>query len=65
MLAAPYEDMMKILEECAKEKGISPKLIKKIYDLERDQSHLSYRNNEIKLRQDIIESMKEEQNENT
>lgn len=58
-MTVPYLDMIKILEDCAKEKGVPIKLIKKIYDMERDEAHLSSRNNEIKLRQDIIDSMKE------
>lgn len=58
-MTAPYEDMVKILQKCAEEQGIPKKLIKEIYDMERDQSHLSYRNNEIDLRTRIIGTMKE------
>ena len=49
--------MIKILQECAKEKDISPELIKKIYDLERDEVHLNVRNNEIDIRRNVMESL--------
>ena len=51
--------MIKILGDCAKEKNIQLDLIKKIYDLERDEVHLSSRNNEGKLRREIVDSFKE------
>jgi len=58
-LTVPYEHMIKILGDCAKEKNIPSELVKKIYDLERDEVHLSSRNNEIELRRQIIDSLKE------
>ena len=58
-MSVRYENMIKILKKCAEEKDISSELIKKIYDLEKDTVHQNYRDNETKLRIDILKSMKE------
>jgi hypothetical protein len=50
----PYEQLIKILEECAEKEGIPKKLVKEIYDLEKAQTHLTNRGNEIALRQKIL-----------
>ena len=60
-MSAPYDDMIKILGKCASEKEVSPELIKQIYDLERGQIHLSHRENEVELRQKILEFMQKKE----
>ena len=60
-MSAPYEDMIEILSKCASEKGVSKKLVKQIYDLERGQIHLSHRELEVEIRMIILEFMPKEE----
>ena len=62
-MSAPYEDMIEILSKCASEKGVSKKLVKQIYDLERGQIHLTHRDLEGDLRKKILEFMPKEEKE--
>lgn len=54
-----YDKLIKILQECAKEKGISEKLVKEIYDLEKGQTHLPSRTNESDLRKLLLDQVKD------
>jgi hypothetical protein len=56
-LSAPYQHIIDLLGECAKEKDIPLELIKKIYDLEKSTAHQNSRDNETALRIDIIKSL--------
>ena len=53
-----YNEIIKILQECAKEEGISEELVKEIYDLERGQTHLSSRANESDVREKLLVQVK-------
>lgn len=59
-MSAPYDKIIEILTESAKEKNIPAELIKKIYDLERGETHLIRRDNEISLRREITEFFNKE-----
>lgn len=59
-MSAPYDKMIEILTECAKEKNIPAELIKKIYDLERGQTHLIHRDNELSFLREITEFFNKE-----
>ena len=52
-----YTVMIEILEGVAKEKGIPDGLLKKIYDMERRQVHLSSRDNIDELRRILFENL--------
>tara|TARA_B100001123_G_C14651951_1_gene765998 strand:+ start:72 stop:299 length:228 start_codon:yes stop_codon:yes gene_type:complete len=54
-----YNEIIKILQECAKEEGISEELVKEIYDLERGQTHLPSRTNESDLREKLLDQVKD------
>ena len=63
ILSAPYDDIIKILEDIADEKGVQALckpnlkpsgLVKEIYDLERGQTHLNARSNEVELRKILL-----------
>lgn len=51
--------MIKILTDCANEKGVLPELVKQIYDIERGEVHQNIRMNEVVLRDAISKSFKE------
>ena len=53
-----YDAIIKILQDCAKENGISKKLVKKIYDLEAGQTHLAARTNEDDLRRALLDEVR-------
>ena len=54
MLDNPYDSIIKILENRANEIDISKEMIKEIYDMERGQTHLNSRGNEVELRQKLL-----------
>ena len=58
-----YDAIIKILQDCAKENGISEKLVKKIYDLERGQTHLPVRANESDLRRALLDEVRDKKSE--
>jgi hypothetical protein len=58
-LSAPYQHIIDLLGECAKEKDIPLELVKKIYDLEKSTVHQNSRDNETSLRIDILKSLKD------
>ncbi len=58
-----YDAIIKILQDCAKENGISKKLVKKIYDLEAGQTHLAARTNEDDLRRALLDEVKRKKSE--
>ena len=58
-----YDAIIKILQDCAKENGVSKKLVKKIYDLERGQTHLASRTNESDLRKILLDEIKKKKPE--
>ena len=58
-----YDAIIKILQDCAKENGISKKLVKKIYDLEAGQTHLPSRTNEDDLRRALLDEVKGKKSE--
>jgi len=58
-----YDAIIKILQDCAKENGVSKKLVKKIYDLERGQTHLAARTNESDLRGALLDEVKSKKSE--
>ena len=60
-MSAPYDNMIEILGKCASEKGISAESVKRIYDLERGQIHLSHRDLEVEIRMIILEFMPKEE----
>ena len=57
LLVDRYNEIIKILEGVAKEKGIPDGLLKKIYDMERRQVHLSSRDNIDELRRILFENL--------
>ena len=58
-----YDAIIKILQDCAKENGISKKLVKKIYDLEAGQTHLPSRTNEDDLRRALLDEVRGKKSE--
>ena len=58
-----YNKIIEILQECAKEEGISEELVKEIYDLERGQTHLPSRANESDLREKLLDQVKDSDGE--
>ena len=58
-----YDAIIKILQDCAKENGISKKLVKKIYDLEAGQTHLPSRTNEDDLRRALLDEVRDKKSE--
>ena len=58
-----YDAIIKILQDCAKENGISKKLVKKIYDLEAGQTHLASRTNESDLRIALFDEVRGKKSE--
>ena len=62
----PYEELVKILQECAKEKNISEKLVKNIYDFERGQTHLTTRKSSLPdLRGFLLDEVKHDDGESS
>ena len=53
-----YNKIIEILQECAREKGISEEVVKKIYDLEKGQTHLPSRTNEDDLRKELLDEVR-------
>ena len=58
-----YDAIIKILQDCAKENGVSKKLVKKIYDLEAGQTHLPSRTNEDDLRRALLDEVRDKKSE--
>lgn len=48
----PYDQIIKILEECAEKEDVPKKLVKEIYDLEKANTHLQ--NRRIDLREKLL-----------
>ena len=53
-MSARYDDMIKILDDIADENGVPSGLVKEVYDLERGQTHLNARTNEVELRKILL-----------